>query len=87
MRRQRCGRCRRTVAETYRATGSAPKLCGDCAGRAPSGMCRICFDLPHRRDETCRGCGERYEAERGVPLEFYTGVSSLGEVVKGQWID
>ena len=32
----------------------------------PSKVCRVCFNLPERRDDLCAGCGQPWAAERAV---------------------
>ena len=92
--RRKCARCSRIATELYdyeKAQGSGSRVvrvCGECFTRAGgTHICRVCFDLPHRREPVCRGCGEAHEDEGPVVTRIYTGVSSLGELVKGQWSD
>jgi len=34
------------------------------APRMPVRVCRVCCDLPDRRDGTCKGCGREWAPER-----------------------
>ena len=42
----------------------------------PSKVCRVCFNLPERRAETCPGCGQHWAAERAGVARIVLSSSS-----------
>ena len=66
--RKRCRAALRKELQSLpgRLTMTGKRLAGEPERRKRS-LCKVCFDLPERREGTCKGCGREHAKERLRP--------------------